>query len=155
MSSEKFIGFTHKYRSTNQRHVILEVIKESRSHPTANEIYETVRKRLPNISLGTIYRNIEILYENGLIEKIGPITNQMRYDGITENHYHIRCIRCGKIVDAPMRAMNGLDDYVQRRTDYTILGHRLEYVGICPDCKKKEDQMHALEGRKKLTDEDV
>lgn len=141
MNSEKFLGPTHKYRSTNQRHVILEVIKESNSHPTANEIYETARKRLPNISLGTIYRNIEILYENGLIEKIGPITNQMRYDGITENHYHIRCIRCGRVIDAPMKTIDELDDYVKGRTDYTIMGHRLEYIGLCPDCKKREDEM--------------
>ena len=100
MNSGNCLGSTHRYRSTNQRQVILEEIKKSNSHPTADDIYESVRKRLPKISLGTIYRNIEILYENGLIEKIGPVSNQMRYDGITKNHYHIRCIRCGRVVDA-------------------------------------------------------
>jgi Fur family ferric uptake transcriptional regulator len=119
----------------------LEEIKKSNSHPTADDIYESVRKRLPKISLGTIYRNIEILYENGLIEKIGPASSQMRYDGITKNHYHIRCIRCGRVVDAPIETINRLNDDVRRQTDYMILGHRLEYVGICPDCRKKEDEM--------------
>jgi len=141
MNSGNCLGSTHRYRSTNQRQVILEEIKKSNSHPTADDIYESVRKRLPKISLGTIYRNIEILYENGLIEKIGPLSNQMRYDGITKNHYHIRCIRCGRVVDAPIKTINRLNDDVRKQTDYMILGHRLEYIGICPDCRKKEDEM--------------
>lgn len=149
------MGSTHRYRSTNQRQVILEMIKKSNSHPTADDIYESVRKRLPKISLGTIYRNIEILYENGLIEKIGPLSNQMRYDGITKNHYHIRCIRCGKVVDAPVETINRLDDKVRRQTDYMIMGHRLEYIGICPDCRKKEDKLHKEEGSKSLFKEDI
>ena len=142
MSSENFLGPTHRYRSTNQRQVILEVIKKSNSHPTADEIYELVRKRLPKISLGTMYRNIEILYENGLIEKIGPVSNQMRYDGITKNHYHIRCLRCGKVVDAPVETIDKLDNDVRRQTDFIVRGHRLEYIGICPDCWKKEEKLH-------------
>lgn len=149
------MGSTHRYRSTNQRQVILEMIKKSNSHPTADDIYESVRKRLPKISLGTIYRNIEILYENGLIEKIGPLSNQMRYDGITKNHYHIRCIRCGKVVDAPVETINRLDDKVRGQTDYMIMGHRLEYIGICPDCRKKEDKLHKEEGSKSLFKEDI
>ena len=101
-----------------------------------------MRKMLPKISLGTIYRNIEILYENGLIEKIGPVSNQMRYDGITKNHYHIRCLRCGKVVDAPVETIDKLDNDVRRQTDFIVRGHRLEYIGICPDCRKKEEKLH-------------
>jgi Fur family ferric uptake transcriptional regulator len=72
---------------TNQRQVILEEIQKVNTHPTADEVYETVRKRLPRISLGTVYRNLEILSACGLIQKIGPLSNQMRFDGITKKHY--------------------------------------------------------------------
>ena len=138
MNSKDFFSSNHKYRATNQRQVILEEIQKKRFHPSAYEIYELVRKRLPKISMGTIYRNLEILFKNGLIQKIGPVSNQMRYDGITKRHYHIRCVYCGNVVDAPIDAFDSLDTDVGNQTDYDILGHNIEFIGICTECKKRE-----------------
>jgi Fe2+ or Zn2+ uptake regulation protein len=138
MPSRDLIGADKKHRMTHQRQVILEEIRKVNTHPTADEVYTMVRKRLPRISMGTVYRNLEILSTLGLIRKVGPVTSQMRFDGNTRAHYHIRCIRCGRLGDAPMEPLGHMEDSVRGVTDYTILGHRLEFVGICPMCGKKE-----------------
>lgn len=139
MNSEDFLESKQKFRMTHQREVILEEIRKISTHPTADEIYETVRKRLPRISLGTIYRNLEILSTCGLIQKIGPVSSQMRFDGDTRNHYHIRCDYCGRVEDAPIESVDNIENAVRKISDYSIIGHRLEFVGICPKCKKEEN----------------
>lgn len=137
MNSEDFLGSNQKYRMTNQRQVILEEIRKVNIHPTADDVYEMVRKRLPRISLGTVYRNLEILSTCGLIQKIGPVSSQMRFDGITKNHYHLRCIYCGKVEDAPIETVDKLENAIREKSDYSIIGHKLEFIGICPRCEEK------------------
>ena len=127
-----------KLRMTHQRQVILDEIRKVNTHPTADEVYELVRKRLPRISLGTVYRNLEILSARGLIKRIGPASQQMRFDGVTKDHYHLRCISCGRVEDAPMISVGDLEDAVRNQSDYSIMGHRLEFLGICPECRGKE-----------------
>ena len=139
MNSEDFLGSNQKYRMTNQRQVILEEIRKVNTHPTADEVYEMVRKRLPRISLGTVYRNLEILSTCGLIQKIGPVSSQMRFDGITKNHYHLRCIYCGKVEDAPIETVDELENAIREKSDYSIIGYKLEFIGICPKCREKEN----------------
>jgi len=136
VSLENIVGSNQKYRMTNQRHVILEEIRKVNTHPTADEVYEMVRKRLPKISLGTVYRNLEILSACGLIQKIGPISSQMRFDGITNKHYHLRCINCGRVEDAPIIPTENLENVIREKSNYSILDHKLEFIGICPQCKK-------------------
>ena len=125
-----------KQRMTHQRRVILEEIRKVTTHPTADELYEMVRKKLPRISLGTVYRNLEILSAWGLIQKIGPLSSQMRFDGNTANHYHIRCIYCGCLEDAPMEPVYDLDNAIRGESNFTILGHRVVFLGICPRCRE-------------------
>lgn len=137
MSSEDLLGPDQKYRITHQREVILEEIRKVNSHPTADEVYEMVRKRLPRISLGTVYRNLEILSTWGLIQKIGPVSSQKRFDGNTKSHYHIRCINCGRVEDAPIEPVENLENHIRDLSDYSIIRHRLEFIGICPECSKK------------------
>jgi Fur family ferric uptake transcriptional regulator len=137
---EELVGPNQKYRITHQRRVILEEIRKENVHPTADEVYEMVRKRLPRISLGTVYRNLEILSTCGLIQKIGPVSSQMRFDGNPRNHYHIRCIHCGRVEDAPIDLVDNIEQDMRKKTDYTILGHRLEFNGICPACREKENR---------------
>ena len=136
MSLETISGSNQKYRMTNQRQIILEEIRKVNTHPTADEIYEKVRRRLPKISLGTVYRNLEILSACGLIQKIGPLSSQMRFDGITKKHYHLRCIYCGSVEDAPIDPTKNLENAIREKSDYTIIDHKLEFIGICPKCKK-------------------
>ncbi len=129
MSSKEII------RMTNQRRIILEELKKVTSHPTADEVYRMVRERLPKISLGTIYRNLDILSESGLIQKLEIGGSQKRFDAKLEDHYHIRCTKCGAIGDIPKRPVPGLEDVFSGALDYEITGHRIELIGICPDCR--------------------
>ena len=124
-------------RMTIKRKVILEVLGNSRSHLTADELFEKVRKCIPRISLGTVYRNLEMLTQNGLVNVLEGGT-QRRYDAIRDFHYHIRCIKCGRVDDAPVETVSQLEETLQKRTLYVVLGHRLEFMGICPHCKKED-----------------
>lgn len=122
---------------TPQRKVILEEVKKMNSHPSADEIYEVVRKKIPRISLGTVYRNLEILSEQGEIQKLELTGSVNRYDWDIRKHYHIRCVHCGRVENAPVAPMQQLENELYGSTVFTILGHRLEFVGLCPDCSKK------------------
>ena len=122
---------------TKQRRVILEELRKLYSHPTADELYAVVRKRLPSISLGTVYRNLEILSESGMIRKLELSGTAKRFDAETVAHYHIRCKRCGSVADIPLEPLNKVDRAAQRVTDYEILSHRLEFTGVCPKCRSK------------------
>jgi Fur family ferric uptake transcriptional regulator len=119
---------------TRQRRVILEELRNVKTHPSADEIYEIVRKRLPRISLGTVYRNLEILSESGDIQKLEPGCSLKRFDGNPTAHCHIRCVRCDRIADAPMVPDLEIDLERVNSTDFEIIGHRLEFLGVCPTC---------------------
>jgi Fur family ferric uptake transcriptional regulator len=134
---------SYKFRGTKARRVMVDEICKVCSHPTADEVYALVRKRLPRISLGTIYRNLELLSGKGLIQKLDSAGTQRRYDGNTENHYHLRCLACGLVKDILIRPLNEWERLLPQDTGYEILGHRLEFFGICPSCKleKKNGQV--------------
>jgi len=116
--------------------VLLEELGKTDSHPTADEIYQLVRKRLPKISLGTVYRNLEILSECGLIQKLELSGTQKRFDGMRENHYHARCVKCGRVRDVPVHTVPMIEESVSKLINYAIFSHRLEFLGLCPDCRK-------------------
>ncbi len=97
-------------RMTPQRKTILEVLQQSNAHPSADEIYDLVRKRLPNVSLGTIYRNLELLSGSGAIQKLELGGTIKRYDWNPKKHYHIRCTRCGRVDDAPIAPLKQLEN---------------------------------------------
>lgn len=132
-----------RYRMTKQRKIILEELKKHGSHPTADEIYEKVRKRLPRISLGTVYRNLDLLVSEGLIGRLKGDYPQMRFDPRTDDHYHITCLSCGKIEDAPIEPLQdpirNLENVVGHLTKYGVFGHKLEFVGFCSECLKKQE----------------
>ncbi|MGD8369415.1 MAG: transcriptional repressor [Desulfobacterales bacterium] len=129
---------TPQYRMTRQRKVILEAVRtDLERHMTADEIYEQVRKRLPRISLGTVYRNLEILAELGAIQKLELSGSIKRFDGNPNRHYHIRCMRCGRVDNAPVAPLQQIEDKLYGATVFTILGHRLEFEGFCPKCSKE------------------
>ena len=124
-----------KLRMTRQRRIILEELQKTRIHPTADKVYEMVRKKLPRISLGTIYRNLEILHDQGMIQKLEVAGKQKRFDGNPEFHYHVRCVNCSSIGDIYNFPGIQVHDNENMDSDYTILGHKLEFFGICPRCK--------------------
>jgi Fur family transcriptional regulator, ferric uptake regulator len=122
-------------RNTQQRQVILEELRKLDSHPTAAALYALVRNRLPKISLGTVYRNLEMLYQLGIIQKLEFGGNEARYDGTVAHHDHIRCVNCGRLEDIsdPPLDLPGVQE--NDLGGYKILGHRFEYLGLCPGCQ--------------------
>ena len=122
---------------TRQRSIILEELRRYNTHPSADEIYGLVRQRMPRISLGTVYRNLEILAELGEIKIIETAGSLRRFDGNPEKHYHIRCISCDRVVDAPVEPLIKTKNSLHESTDYEIIGHRFEFVGVCPECSEK------------------
>lgn len=128
---------------TRQRQTILTTIRQAHSHLSADEIYELVRKHLPRISLGTVYRNLEVLADQGLIQKLELGGTIKRFDWDPNKHYHIRCLCCGRVDNAPIAPLNTLEDELYGATVFSIIGHRLEFEGLCPECTKKEAEKEA------------
>lgn len=128
-------------RNTTQRETILEELKKLDTHPTADDIYSVVREQLPRISMGTIYRNLEILAKSGFIKRF-PVDGIMRFDAKLNKHYHIRCTKCGKLEDVELEIEEQLEHIASNQTDFQIKGFKLEFSGICPDCKESEQTEH-------------
>lgn len=143
-----------RLRMTKQRRMILEVLRNTYDHPSACEIYDTVRDVLPNISLGTVYRNLEILSSQGLVRKLELTSGQRRFDALTKNHSHIICISCGRIDDVPEEIGVGLES-VQRRvgdaTGFRDIEWSVGFHGLCPDCYAGSHGSHETKKTKKRT----
>lgn len=124
-------------RMTRQRFVILNVLRKLKTHPTADEVYALVRAQIPRISLGTVYRNLDLLAESGEIVKIESAGSQKRFDGDIEAHQHVRCTSCGRIGDVmppiplPLNAMPKVHGF-------QVQSARVEFDGTCNDCKISE-----------------
>ena len=129
-----------KIRMTRQRQVILNELLKSEAHPAADEIYKAVRRKLPHISLGTVYRNLEILSQAGMIGKLDTGSPERRFDGRMDRHYHIRCQQCGRVEDVPLKPLSQIEARLEKQIDYDVSGHNLEFCGICPECKETSDK---------------
>jgi len=136
-----FIGQLPKMRLTTQRQIILEELSKVTSHPTAGEVYDRVRKRLPRIGLGTVYRNLELMAENGVIVKLEVGGTQKRFDATTDPHYHVRCSECGKVDDIELPVQHEINRIASEETDYQILGHHIEFSGVCQTCHSSSEHL--------------
>lgn len=125
-------------RMTKQRKLILEELRKLKTHPTADEIYEMVRRQMPRISLGTVYRNLDVLHRIGMIRKLDMAGNQAQFDGNMDNHHHMRCIRCGCLVDIEAAAVRPPEVSVSGASHLKITGYRLEFEGLCAHCRGSE-----------------
>ena len=121
-------------RLTSQRQVIVEELRKVKTHPTANQVYDMVRKRLPRIGLGTVYRNLDLLTEKGLINKLVVGGEQKRFDGDTSQHYHIRCVKCHRVEDIFIERRKELEKSAASCCNYKILDHHVQFSGICSKC---------------------
>lgn len=124
-------------RLTMQRQILLEELKKAKNHPTACELYDMVRKRLPRVGLGTVYRNLELLAESGTIVKLEVGGSQKRFDADIEPHYHIRCSHCSRVENIEMDIIQNIVEAASKKTSYNIIGHHVEFSGECPDCQRK------------------
>lgn len=126
-------------RVTPQRKAILRVLRQAREHLTADEVYAAVRAVVPRISLGTVYRNLEILATEGLIQKIVTGSGPMRFDGNPDRHVHLRCERCGKLEDIAMKKPFDPREYVDPGLGHVVRGAVLEFHGLCRRCAAEVD----------------
>lgn len=121
-------------RTTKQRTVILQKLREVTSHPTADEIYAMTKEDLPRISLGTVYRNLELLTRQGDVQCLESGGFQKRFDGNIMPHHHVRCIHCGRIGDVEA-AIPEPDIGRARACGFTLTGAEIMFEGICDACK--------------------
>ncbi|MCL5103965.1 MAG: transcriptional repressor [Armatimonadetes bacterium] len=115
----------------------MDELRKVTSHPTADQVYEMARKVMPRISLGTVYRTLDILAERELIRRLRAGGARVRYDGNPEPHYHIRCLSCGRVDDVAFTPDPGLESAARAASDYEITGHHVEFTGLCPECKSR------------------
>ena len=127
-------------RMTNQREIILRELKKSKRHLSADELYDKVKKFMPRISLATVYRNLEILSEAGLIGKLEISGRQKRFDYDATDHDHIYCAVCHRVDNLNIERQGLHTKEIKAVKGYSITGYRLEIVGVCPVCQQKEKQ---------------
>lgn len=123
-----------KLSRTIQRKVIVEELKKLTSHPTADELHSIVREIMPHISLGTVYRNLELLAENGDILKLEMGGKQKRFDGNPMPHYHMRCQNCDAVEDLPMNGMSHIESELAEKCRGRISSAKIEFTGFCERC---------------------
>lgn len=133
-------------RMTHQRELIIEELGNCHNHPTADALYERIKKKLPRISLATVYRNLEILSEAGMIRKLEISGRQKRFDKEIEQHDHIFCVQCRRVDDIKFDQSRLISLKEEDRQGYDISGCRVEFFGICPKCQKKNKKKLAERG---------
>jgi Fe2+ or Zn2+ uptake regulation protein len=123
-----------RIRMTKQRSAVLSILRSTTEHPAADWVYSQVRKILPRISLGTVYRNLAELKEAGLILELDFGTGFSRFDFRTDAHYHIMCVKCGRVEDVMIEVNEDLENDASGATGYTILSHTIQFKGLCATC---------------------
>jgi Fur family transcriptional regulator, ferric uptake regulator len=125
-------------RNTKQREVILAELRRLPNHPSAAQLFERVRPSLPRVSLGTVYRNLELLAQGGVIKKIPFGKREARYDGTTAEHYHVQCTRCGRVADVPPQAVSFSEERVEQETGFEVSASDFKFVGLCSGCRRSD-----------------
>ena len=125
-------------KHSKQRDSIKTCLMGRRDHPTADAVYMSIREEFPNISLGTVYRNLALLADIGEIQKICTGDGADRFDGQIKPHYHVICTRCHQVMDLDLDYMKEPEALAAEHFEGKILGHVTNFYGICPDCLKKD-----------------
>jgi len=124
------------HRNTIQKELVLEAVRAMRSHVTADDVYEYIRKDHPNIGKGTVYRNLNILDEEKEILKIQISNGPDRFDFTLKEHYHVRCVKCQDVMDVDMDAISDMQDRIKDKHGIKFLNYDILFEGICPACQK-------------------
>ena len=135
------MSFPRQRRSTKQRQAVLAAIT-SGGHTTADHIYEIVKRTNPSISLGTIYRNLRLLEDEGHIVGLDMPSGGRIYDATTGEHSHAVCTSCGRVDDVELDGptMDSINTAAREQTRYQLGYRRTLFFGICPDCVKSDAQ---------------
>lgn len=122
-------------RQTIQLNLIYDEVNKLQCHATADEVYNSIVVECPNISRGTVYRNLNRLAKTGKIKKLEMPKGADRFDHCTHNHYHAKCLKCGKVFDVEMEFMDGLENKIKNTNGFKFSGHNIIFTGICQKCR--------------------
>jgi len=126
------------HRVTPQRLAVLRLLTQSHGHPSVEDIFEQVKVNFPTTSLATVYKTIAVMKELGEVLELEFSTGHNRYDGLKPYpHPHLICVKCKRIVDPQLSSLTDLTQELVSDSGYTILGHRLDFFGICPECRER------------------
>lgn len=123
-------------RITRQRQLVLDAVRATHKHPTADEVFYAVRTQDDHISRGTVYRNLNILAEEGEIQAV-RMRGGDRFDLRCDRHMHIVCRECGMVVDAPLPYEEALDTNLAAETGFSLVEHATTFEGLCPACQER------------------
>ena len=144
---------------SKQREQILNIVNNSFEHPTAYMVYEQVKKEIPNISLGTVYRNLNALAYKGVIRRFLSDDAKARYDANITPHQHMQCTCCKKVFDCPPMFYSILQEDILKRTGFHVLQQQIYLTGICAECSDNKNVWNLAKGfkiikkKRRLSDE--
>ncbi len=125
------------YRTTPQKKALLSLLRSTKAHPTAAWLFDRLRLEMPDVSQGTVYRNLSVLAEEGVIRVLRNGSAQDRFDADVSEHYHVICESCGKVEDISVNVRTDANSEAERASGYEIHSHRLDFYGVCPDCQRR------------------
>ncbi|MBM6774743.1 Fur family transcriptional regulator [Olsenella profusa] len=123
-------------RNTIQRAIIEDELRQLANHPTADEVFEAVHAEHPSISRATVFRTLNRLSDEGKVLRVRINNGADRFDHQTFDHYHVRCVSCGRVDDVMIPQVRGVNEAAAEATGYEICGHTLQFDGICPACRQ-------------------
>jgi len=127
-------------RYSKKREAILNAIQSTKCHPSADWVYQTLKPEHPDLSLGTVYRNLEFFRQHGAIQSVGVVKGQERFDATTTPHTHFVCSGCGDVIDLDDIQLDaGLDREVCEKYGLAVQRHELTFHGLCQCCISKEE----------------
>ena len=129
---------------SRQREMIRNFMSDRKDHPTADVVYMNVRNSIPNISLGTVYRNLMLLSDEGELQRIDVGDGVVHFDPDTSSHHHFICDECGAVLDIPFRDFHTIDEEIAGSFRGKIRGHRIYFHGLCQDCLVTESAAAGL-----------
>ena len=129
-------------RYSKKREAILTAIQGTTCHPSAEWVYRQLKPQHPDLSLGTVYRNLAFFQERGLVQSVGVVQGQERFDAIVTPHSHFVCNRCGSVLDLPgIRPEEELDRAVSQQYGLLAERHELTFYGLCPSCSHDQQNL--------------
>lgn len=126
-------------RNTKQKEMILDTVHKRKDHPSADDVYLDIRSQNPNISRGTVYRNLNLLSDTGEVSHV-KIPGADRFDYRLDPHYHLFCTCCGAVTDVEIPYRTEFDHLLAEQTGYEIKHHITFFEGICPECRTKKEK---------------
>ena len=124
-------------RQSRQCRLVFGIVERSHDHPTAHQVFTQARRSIPSISLGTVYRNLRQLADEGQVQENKMGGEPARFEVPRQKHYHIWCVECGRIEDLTLPYQDALDRKAQRLVRYRLEQHRMEFFGVCPECRRQ------------------